>query len=93
MRLIDADALRASALKSTNSSDFAFDNCFPYWQFSKCIKEAPAIDTAPLTQEEWVIDEFGHKCSGCDEYIPSPEEGETVTDAFCRHCGAKMKGE
>ena len=49
-RYIDADALRASALKATKSSDFAFDNCFPYWQFALCIKQAPAADVAPVVR-------------------------------------------
>jgi len=44
MRLIDADTLRESVVKATGCNDIAFDNCFPYWQFSKCIKEAPTID-------------------------------------------------
>jgi len=57
MRLIDADALRASAIKATGNSVLAFDNCFPYWQFSKCINEAPTISAVPVV-----------RCKDCKHY-------------------------
>jgi hypothetical protein len=57
MRLIDADALRASAIKATGNSVLTFDNCFPYWQFSKCINEAPTIDAVPVV-----------RCKECGHY-------------------------
>ena len=47
---IEREALRAEALRLTGQSEFPFDNCFPYWQFSKCIKEAPAVDAAPVVR-------------------------------------------
>ena len=41
MRLIDANALKASAMQVTETNEISFNNCFPYWQFSKCIEQAP----------------------------------------------------
>ena len=34
---------------------------------------------------EWVIDEYGHKCSKCGEYSPSGDYG--ITPQFCPSCG------
>lgn len=50
-RLIDADKLRLSAIEITHNSEFAFDNCFPYWQFSKAIREAPTVEAITI---EWL---------------------------------------
>ena len=47
---IEREALRAEALRLTGQSEFPFDNCFPYWQFSKCIKEAPSVDVVPVVR-------------------------------------------
>jgi hypothetical protein len=47
---IEREALRAEVLRLTGESEFSFDNCFPYWQFSKCIKEAPAVDAVPVVR-------------------------------------------
>jgi hypothetical protein len=90
MRLIDADALRISALDATKSSEFAFDNCFPYWQFSKCIKEAPTID--PVKHGRWIKGTSfgGVRCSECDY-------GSIImlhySSKYCPNCGARMDGE
>lgn len=54
MRLIDADALRINAMQVTETNGVSFNNCFPYWQFSKCIKEAPTIEAAPVIHTEWI---------------------------------------
>ena len=51
---IEREALRAEAIRLTGGDEFVFDNCFPYWQFSKSIKEAPAADVAPVVHGEWV---------------------------------------
>lgn len=46
-RLIDADALRADAITRSGGTEFAFDNCYPFWQFSQAIAQAPTIEAAP----------------------------------------------
>jgi len=53
--LISRSELRAAAIKATailghEPSEFSFDNCYPYWQFSKCIKEAPSVDVVPVVR-------------------------------------------
>lgn len=55
------------------------------WKPKILISEEPFIASG-----RWIVDEFGHKCSHCGGYIPSPDEDTMVQDAFCRHCGAKM---
>ena len=77
MRLIDADALRASAMQATETNEVSFNNCFPYWQFSKCIKEAPTIDAVPVVRGEWVVDE----CDTTDD-VPS----SSWIDFHCSEC-------
>ena len=40
---------------------------------------------------EWTVDEFGHKCSKCGEYLP---DGEDVRKPqFCLECGRAMTDE
>ena len=40
---------------------------------------------------EWTVDEFGHKCSKCGEYLP---DGEDVRKPqFCPECGRAMMDE
>ena len=40
---------------------------------------------------EWTVDEFGHKCSKCGEYLP---DGEDVRKPqFCPECGRAMTAE
>lgn len=34
---------------------------------------------------EWEVDEFGHKCSKCGEYLPSGDD--EITPQFCPSCG------
>ena len=39
----------------------------------------------------WTVDEFGHKCSKCGEYLP---DGEDVRKPqFCPECGRAMTDE
>ncbi len=92
MRLIDAD----KAVKQINewlhqTKAIPLDTSY-HFELLGCVENCPTIDAVPVVRGEWEVDEFGYKCSACDEYIPSPEEGETVTDAFCRNCGARMDG-
>ena len=92
MRLIDADALRASAIKATGNTELAFDNCFPYWQFSKCIKEAPTIEAAPVIHAEWKTNSnYPDKliCSVCG-YKEDMWWADNGT-YYCPNCGAKME--
>jgi hypothetical protein len=92
MRLIDADALRASAIKTTGNTELAFDNCFPYWQFSKCIKEAPTINAVPVVRGEWEYEHGAWACSKCGEDNPYGIDYETVAfSKYCPNCGAKME--
>ena len=40
---------------------------------------------------EWTVDEFGHKCSKCGEYLP---DGEDVRKPqFCPECGRAVTDE
>ena len=48
MRLIDADALRADAITRSGGTEFAFDNCYPFWQFSQAIAQAPTVEAVVL---------------------------------------------
>lgn len=104
-KYIDADALRASALKATKSSDLAFDNCFPYWQFAKCIKQAPTAEVVPVIRGEWQCrydygtGETDVTCSNCMDtrtingcYETSSGESCYDEDNFCPNCGANMRG-
>lgn len=38
---------------------------------------------------EWVADEFGRKCSACDEYVDD-DTYENGCLTYCPSCGAKM---
>ena len=69
-----------------------------------CANETEALDLAlsalrPVSREqvemvwrgEWTVDEFGHKCSKCGEYLP---DGEDVRKPqFCPECGRAMTDE
>ena len=97
MRLIDADALRTNALKATDLNDIAFDNCYPYWQFAKCIKQAPTIDAVPVVRGEWIEAKSGVMsvwpegqvmCSVCGQRMPSQWK---KMPPYCYGCGAKME--
>lgn len=95
MRLIDADALRADAITRSGGTEFAFDNCYPFWQFSQAIAQAPTIEAAPVVHGRWVhvpssdmISGKAYKCSECGKmrygsYMPN----------YCQCCGARMDGD
>lgn len=88
---IERSALRAEALRLTGASEFAFDYCFPYWQFSKCIKEAPAADVETVRHGKWIYKGKSvdgkkvYECSACHANI-------YATGPYCKECGAKMMG-
>ena len=94
---IEREALRAEALRLTKQTEFPFDNCFPYWQFSKCIKEAPAADVETVRHGWWVeIGRNSHdyetsieeKCSLCGRYVYRYDT--QPQDNYCPNCGARM---
>lgn len=69
--------------------------------YSKIIEtlEFAAAALRPVSRErvekawtaEWTVDEFGHKCSKCGEYLP---DGEDVRKPqFCPECGRAMTDE
>lgn len=88
--LISRNALREAALKITGNSDFAFDNCYPFWQFSKCIKDAPALDAVPAKQGKWTEHyksgqevSKGYVSDCCDMW-------NERKSPYCPNCGTKM---
>lgn len=48
-----------------------------------------------VPKAKWEKDGHGHKCSNCDEYANSYEDGYSrdheFLDEFCSHCGAEME--
>ena len=84
---IEREALREEALRITRQDEFAFDNCYPWWQFSKCIKEAPAADVETVRHGQWLINSDGYYpyCSECGE---EPKSG--IMTHYCPNCGANM---
>ena len=50
---IEREAFREYAMEMTESTEIQFDMCYPYWQFSKAIKEMPAADVAPVRHGRW----------------------------------------
>ena len=94
---IEREALRAEAIRMTGGDEFVFDNCFPYWQFSKSIKDAPAADVAPVVHGEWVLvgtnehdyeTSVEEKCSLCGRYVYRYDT--EPQDNYCPNCGAKI---
>lgn len=89
MRLIDADALRADYLTKYDTDEFAFDNCYPWWQFSKAIADAPTVDAVPAVHGRWDKNWSGDNIVYCDRcYMP-----QDVPTPYCHSCGAKMDGD
>ena len=88
---IEREALRAEALRLTGASEFAFDHCFPYWQFSKCIEEAPAADVETVRHGKWVFTNAGWKCNLCSHSMPYWPMASTQEETpYCPNCGCKM---
>jgi hypothetical protein len=81
MRLIDADALRADYLTKYDTDEFAFDNCYPWWQFSKAIADAPTVDAVPVIR---CRDCNNRECEGREGLIVCGIDGTSHTkDWFC----------
>ncbi len=105
-RLIDANALRADFLAKRDMSDAAFDNCYPFYQFSLAIENATTVDAVPVVHGRW--DDFADKydksakkhdfrCSVCNNrasmFVGGTEDWwDMWKPNYCPNCGAKMDG-
>lgn len=95
---IEREALRAEAIRLTGGDEFVFGNCFPYWQFSKSIKEAPAADVAPVVHGEWEIAVNGEDiacsvCGGTEPWVGTVDDDLIPFKSdYCPNCGALMDG-
>ena len=102
---IEREALRAEAIRMTGGDEFVFDNCFPYWQFSKSIKEAPAADVAPVVHGRWREDtdpaDGDLRCTHCGVAWPKFAQDQIAEQGiwtlqtlfkYCPVCGCRMDG-
>ena len=71
-----------------NSSEYLIRAVFDVEECGKAFI-AYAYPPAHIDREawtaEWDVDEFGHKCSKCGEYLPSGDDD--ITPQFCPSCG------
>lgn len=92
MRLIDADALLESLIKTPRYFDLKFD-----------IDNAPTIDTEPVKHGKWeeketylnegdceITEWQSARCSKCGKYHTTPYMYSFDNFNFCPNCGAKM---
>ena len=89
-RLIDANALRTDYLKKHRMTDTEFDICYPWWQFSKAIENAPTVDAVEVVHGRW--EKHGKhdwRCTVCKIGVPYSYTGFH----YCPNCGAKMDGD
>ena len=104
LEYIEREALRAEAIRLTGGNEFAFDNCFPYWQFSKSIKEAPAADVAPVVHGKWMqcktqLGKIYSVCSNCKTDFKFKTDKGTFARLdmngmpYCPNCGCRMDKE
>lgn len=55
------------------------------------VRRVAAGEYKPVIHAHWEVDEFGHKCSACGEYVNDDTyENECLT--HCLNCGALMDG-
>ena len=47
--------------------------------------KGPTREQVEKVRGEWEVDEFGHKCSKCGEYLPSGDDD--IFPQFCPNCG------
>ena len=97
---IEREAFREYAMEMTESTEIQFDMCYPYWQFSKAIKEMPAADVAPVRRGQWGLYEDTHEhlvkyvCPFCYNYVGFRHDpGEDTVRGnyiYCHSCGAKL---
>lgn len=59
-----------------------------YGKIYKAYAYPPAHIDREAWTAEWTVDEFGHKCSKCGEYLPDGEIG--WKPQFCPSCGRAM---
>ena len=88
---------REEAIKVLNNFPIDFRNSGGF-EAMEALKIA-ILALRPVSREEvekawtaeWTVDEFGHKCSKCGEYLP---DGEDVRKPqFCPECGRAMTDE
>ena len=92
---IEREAFREYAMEMTESTEIQFDMCYPYWQFSKAIKEMPAADVAPMVHGRWIWANDGYlRCYNCHQKAPVmtqyQDEPMTVATDYCPNCGCRM---
>ena len=92
---IEREAFREYAMEMIESTEIQFDMCYPYWQFSKAIKEMPAADVAPMVHGRWIWANDGYlRCSNCHQKAPVmtqyQDEPMTVATDYCPNCGCRM---
>lgn len=91
MRLIDADALRKDIEADRDASDM------PEVWYEGVEYAIYHIDHAPTIKSErkpgkWIEEpNCMYRCSNCGHHYPSIRG--YMTDNFCPHCGADMRGE
>lgn len=96
MRLIDADALRASVLEWENCYN-GFSDTYDKARIIDAIDEQPTIEAEPVRCGKWVKDDIDkYKCSLCGKgnnyaYSWSIGKGDELQDLYCPNCGAKME--
>ena len=84
---------REEAIKVLNNFPIDFRNSGGF-EAMEALKIAISA-LRPVSREawtaEWTVDEVGHKCSKCGEYLP---DGEDVRKPqFCPECGRAMTDE
>lgn len=92
MRLIDADALKASYIVPSTTTNSL---CYLYVSLED-INNAPTIESEPVRRGRWKVStNDGWVCSECgvgDMYAYSWDiKGHKLQDRYCPHCGAKME--
>ena len=93
---IEREAFREYAMEMTESTEIQFDMCYPYWQFSKAIKEMPAADVAPVVRCkdcQWFADNNDGSWLGCwlFQTIQIIPEDAPKPDDFCSYGEPKMQ--
>lgn len=51
----------------------------------KALRPVSREQVEKVWRGEWEVDEFGHKCSKCGEYLPSGDDD--IFPQFCPNCG------
>ena len=94
MRLIDADALKAS-IEEKDRYNLGGEN-----RIIVCgmLDDAPTIDAEPVKHGHWIDDHDYAICSLCDRviydaYYEFRDKNDASFHNYCPYCGAKMDGE